>query len=288
MNSTDTNFHLIDTSPARDAGTTEHLPVSDIAGSPRPVGAPDIGAYESATGSPVPDPGPDPDPTPGPTPDPGTPTAALEADPWTAGVTALVIRGTLADDTILIGVTGRAKDLTVTVNGAAFGPFSRKAVSRVIAYGLDGNDRIQLLPTVTQMAFLDGGAGNDTLVGGRRHDVLLGGAGNDTLSGAAGNDLLIGGTGTDSLDGGAGADLLIASAVTYDPADPALNAIDAVWRAGGSPARKAATLTQSLLTASTVPGDGQADALRGGASTDWIWAGAEDLLGDRTPKERLN
>jgi hypothetical protein len=281
VNGAANDYRLAVASPALDKGTTSNLPVADLVGSPRPVGAPDIGAYESPDGAPGPNPGP--------TPNPATPTAAPEADPWTAGVNALVLRGTSADDTIVVGVTGKKKDLVVTINGTAFGPFARKSVSRVIAYGLDGNDRIELLPPVTHMAFLDGGAGNDVLTGGRRHDVLLGGTGNDTLTGGSGNDLLVGGTGTDSLDGGAGSDLLVASAVGYESADPALKTIDGLWRAGGSLARKSATLsTLGLLTSATVPGDSQSDAVRGGPAPDWIWAGAEDLLGDRTRKERVN
>jgi hypothetical protein len=43
-----------------------------------------------------------------------------------------------------------------------------------------------------------------------------------------------------------------------------------------------------LLTSATVPGDSESDAVRGGPAPDWIWAGAEDLLGDRTRKERVN
>jgi Ca2+-binding RTX toxin-like protein len=56
---------------------------------------------------------------------------------------------------------------------------------------------------VTNLAFLDGGAGNDTLTGG---------AGNDTLRGGTGNDTLTGGGGSDTLSGGAGNDIFICQA----------------------------------------------------------------------------
>ncbi len=67
---------------------------------------------------------------------------------------------------------------------------------------------------------LDGGAGNDTMYGGADNDSLIGGdgndelwdqtSGNDTLLGGAGDDMLSAytGTGSDSLDGGAGNDTL--------------------------------------------------------------------------------
>ena len=50
-----------------------------------------------------------------------------------------------------------------------------------------------------------------TLDGGDGDDVLLGGAGNDTLLGGAGDDVLIGGAGTDTLDGGPGDNVVIQS-----------------------------------------------------------------------------
>jgi Ca2+-binding RTX toxin-like protein len=64
---------------------------------------------------------------------------------------------------------------------------------------------------------LDGGDGNDILLGGKSEDWLLGGRGDDTLKGddgkdyldgGAGNDLLFGGAGNDQIIGGAGADTL--------------------------------------------------------------------------------
>ena len=57
----------------------------------------------------------------------------------------------------------------------------------------------------------DGGAENDTIVGGggRDCDRITGGSGDDTLLGGAGNDRLDGGIGDDTLTGGAGADLFI-------------------------------------------------------------------------------
>ncbi|MEO6110715.1 MAG: calcium-binding protein [Nitrospiraceae bacterium] len=73
--------------------------------------------------------------------------------------------------------------------------------------------------------FLDGGSGNDLLVGDGGDDILSGGAGNDrlfgddeagyqmvpgddVLDGGAGDDLLAAGDGADSLSGGAGLDQL--------------------------------------------------------------------------------
>src|SRR5205823_3003369 len=50
-----------------------------------------------------------------------------------------------------------------------------------------------------------------TLDGGDGDDVLLGGAGDDTLLGGAGDDVLIGGPGSDTIDGGPGNNIVIDS-----------------------------------------------------------------------------
>jgi len=56
---------------------------------------------------------------------------------------------------------------------------------------------------------LDGGAGDDYLLGSLRKDFLIGGAGNDYLLGGLGQDSLIGGAGDDTLIGGRGADSFV-------------------------------------------------------------------------------
>jgi fimbrial isopeptide formation D2 family protein/uncharacterized repeat protein (TIGR01451 family) len=70
-------------------------------------------------------------------------------------------------------------------------------------------------PLPTQRAPIQGGIGNDNLLGTtgndlleglQGHDTMAGDAGNDTLEGQLGDDLLIGGAGADALDGGAGND----------------------------------------------------------------------------------
>ena len=56
---------------------------------------------------------------------------------------------------------------------------------------------------------LDGGAGDDYLLGSLGKDFLIGGAGNDYLLGGLGQDSLIGGAGDDTLIGGRGADSFV-------------------------------------------------------------------------------
>ena len=63
------------------------------------------------------------------------------------------------------------------------------------------------LPTDTEK--VNGGDGNDLIVGTGRFNSLWGGPGNDTLSGEGGNDFLIGFDGDDELNGGSGDDTMI-------------------------------------------------------------------------------
>ena len=75
------------------------------------------------------------------------------------------------------------------------------------------------LTTVTRLSFVDGGAGNDTIIGsdswagdlrgGAGNDTVTGGSGNDKLNGGAGNDTLWGEAGSDQLTGGTGSDIFV-------------------------------------------------------------------------------
>ncbi|NJK68768.1 MAG: peptidylprolyl isomerase [Microcoleus sp. CSU_2_2] len=72
--------------------------------------------------------------------------------------------------------------------------------------GNQGND------TITGEAgddFLRGGKANDLITGGVGNDILIGNQGDDILNGDAGNDFLRGGQGNDTLVGGDGNDILI-------------------------------------------------------------------------------
>ena len=91
--------------------------------------------------------------------------------------------------------------------------------------GSKGNDTIQVsdgLANIQNIETIDGGDGYDVLQGGKGDDVLDfsngpalvnieeidGGAGNDTIIGTAGDDTINGGKGNDTITGGAGNDTL--------------------------------------------------------------------------------
>ena len=77
--------------------------------------------------------------------------------------------------------------------------------------GMDGNDLIKVSSVddkIHRDVILDGGDGNDTLIGSSGREVLRGQAGDDSLIGNANGDELHGGDGDDTLDGGDGNDRL--------------------------------------------------------------------------------
>lgn len=84
----------------------------------------------------------------------------------------------------------------------------------VAIVGSTGDDIMDLRAvTLTNIADVNGGAGNDTIYGTTANDLLLsGGSGDDTIYGGDGNDSLDGGTGHDVLVGGAGHDTFYSSA----------------------------------------------------------------------------
>ena len=78
--------------------------------------------------------------------------------------------------------------------------------------GLGGNDTITAqngFPTGFALT-LDGGNGNDTLVGSDQADTLIGGSGNDFIKGGRGNDVALMGSGNDtfSWNPGDGSDIV--------------------------------------------------------------------------------
>ncbi|EIM28964.1 calcium-binding protein [Microvirga lotononidis] len=72
--------------------------------------------------------------------------------------------------------------------------------------GNDGNDSIS---GGTGNDMIKGYGGNDRIDGGSGNDRLYGGRGNDKLSGSTGNDYLSGGLGNDTLKGGTGSDIFL-------------------------------------------------------------------------------
>jgi uncharacterized delta-60 repeat protein len=123
----------------------------------------------------------------------------------------LTATGTANADTITIERTG-TDDVIVKV-GTLSRQFDMDDFDTVLLQGLGGNDTITVLEPIqagslTRKVTLEGGAGNDTLLGNGLDEVLRGGDGDDHLEGAGGPDALFGNAGNDSLFGGVGQDFI--------------------------------------------------------------------------------
>ena len=115
----------------------------------------------------------------------------------------VVVNATNADDVVTVsgaGPNAQAAGLAarVSVSGAS------AVTDRLTVNGLAGSDVIDATGVSAGSILL-------TLDGGDGDDVLLGGAGNDTLLGGAGDDVLLGGAGNDTLDGGPGSNIVLQS-----------------------------------------------------------------------------
>jgi Ca2+-binding RTX toxin-like protein len=216
------------------------------------------------------------------------------------GLSDLIVYGTSGNDTIVINPVGAGNGVTVNVNGTTLGTFN--PTGRIIAYGLAGDDDIQVAGGVTSPVWLYGGDGNDRLKGGNGSNVLEGGAGDDLLAGGNGRDLLIGGGGADRLIGNGGDDILIGGTSAFDADDAALTAIMAEWnRTDIGVATRVAHLSDQtssigflsrlngdyfLIQDVTVFNDSSKDTLTGSAGSDWFFAGTADKITDLSASDK--
>jgi uncharacterized delta-60 repeat protein len=237
---------------------------------------------------------------------------------------SVVVGGVLhivgSNDCDIVIITKVGSDIKVI---ATFNPsnpmlFDESTFSEIHVRVRGGHDIVVTTPTVTKPMTIDGGSGNDllmggggenlilggtgsdVLIGGGSDDVLLGGDGNDDMFGNGGNDVLVGGDGNDMLFGGAGLDLLIGSqdedwlnAGTgediliggYTSHDNNLDALDdvmAVWTSGDSFEDRVEELTESgglLEAGATVFDDDADDTLIGGSGRDLIFGDTSALDG---------
>ena len=152
------------------------------------------------------------------------------------------INGSTVLDTAVVDVVRSANSSTLT------GTFRNE-----ILLGRDGSD--------------------DTLNGGDGDDILIGLSGNDTLNGGNGNDILAGGAGNDALNGGAGIDTAsyidAASAVTVNLG------VASAQNTGGAG-------TDTLNSIENLIGSGLNDTLIGNNSANLLFggAGSDTLVGN--------
>jgi Ca2+-binding RTX toxin-like protein len=194
------------------------------------------------------------------------------------------INGTAGDD-LLVGTDNRD-----TINGLGGDDELHSGVSKYDRlYGGDGDDALYADPG-SRLVFLYGEDGADTLYGSGKGNRLDGGLGNDTLIGsdkASSADLLVGGAGADLLDGGGGD----GDAASYWGSSVGVQIdLSAGTAAGGDAQGDVLTGIESLAGSAfddVLTGDGGANYLSGGAGRDVMAGrrGEDRLLGGEDEDE---
>lgn len=225
------------------------------------------------------------------------PGAAIGSDPCSCGGgMALFVSGSNNADKIEIklGSANHPGKYTVdiTTNGvkSTTSGDNGTSPSRVIAYGLNGNDDISIDTHGRAVpAWLFGGGDADKIAGNIGDDVLDGGDGNDSLTGNGGRDLLIGGEDVDLLNASKGEDILIGGKLNYANNalyQAALCDIMKEWTSDHSDRiQNIAHGTINLLD--HVLSDGDADTLNGGSGSDWFVANYSTENGSDTIFDKL-
>ena len=147
----------------------------------------------------------------------GTDTRLVAIDLAAAGGTAgddqpdsVIVNGSNGNNSISVALVGTAVSVNglrpqVTIDHA-------EATDKLTVNGLGGNDTINAskLPAAAIQLVLDGGAGNDTIIGSAGKDTINGGDGNDFIDGNQGDDLALLGAGNDVFqwDPGDGSDVV--------------------------------------------------------------------------------
>jgi hypothetical protein len=142
--------------------------------------------------------------------------------------------------------------------------------------------------SITNIANVRGGSGNDTLTG-NGGNILVGGGGTNVITdadrgtAAGGRSLLIGGTGPSDLTAGSAGDILIDGTTIYDSNDAALAAVLAEWQSADSyntrfnrlEGKQSGGLNDSyrLIWGSTVNDNNDSDTLvSSSVGRDWFFA----------------
>jgi Ca2+-binding RTX toxin-like protein len=150
---------------------------------------------------------------------------------WNPGDDTDLNEGGAGVDTVEVNGGGGAEVFTTTANGARVrfdrldpAPFSIDigTSENLILYANGGNDQFSATGNLAALIKItvDGGAGDDTILGSNGIDLLMGGDGNDFLDGQQGNDVaFLGagddvfqwdpGDGSDTVEGQDGADKLL-------------------------------------------------------------------------------
>lgn len=128
------------------------------------------------------------------------------------------VTGGAGDDTLNGGagvdVLIEQVDVNLTLTSNSLSGMGADVFSALEVFEISGNDSANTIDasgftTPGSLLIINGGGGDDVIVGSILDDSIHGGSGNDSLRGGGGNDFLDGESGADTLNGGAGDDTLI-------------------------------------------------------------------------------
>ena len=187
-----------------------------------------------------------------------------------------VVVGTPAGEHLKFVEGANTGEIDVSVTGLQTATIT--GATKLVAYGGDGDDMMQVGGSVSLPVWLYGEGGNDKLRGGGGNDLLDGGLGDDLLVGKSGRDLLIGGSGADRIVGNSDDDILIAGIAQFNAANT--DAVMDHWIADDDAAVRQTLINDYLAENNLdVADDDERDILTGSAGTDWFFA---NLEGDGT------
>lgn len=124
-------------------------------------------------------------------------------------VQSIEVRGLDGDDVIRLDAGAQDINKNAIINGGRGDDYLMGSMGSDTISGGTGNDRLY---GGKGEDLLHGDAGNDAMAGGPGNDTLYGDDGNDTLNGEAGDDKLLGSAGDDNLNGQDGNDSLYGGA----------------------------------------------------------------------------
>lgn len=248
--------------------------------------------------------------------------SCLEASAGTTALATASVNESLDGSTVVVSAGDPADEITVARQGSGLiitdarglapregcTSYSATEVSCRADRGIDsflastgaGDDRVEILDNVgpNVSVRVNGGEGNDTLLGGRGDDVLEpgDGFGYDILQGRGGNDALSTSFGLDHLDGGDGSDLLIDQDVcgghVFD-GGPGIDSVSFARTPIGVTARIGASVSADpcvredriLSTVENIEGSPQNDVLSGDRGPNKLLGrnGDDVLRGDSGP-----
>lgn len=165
--------------------------------------------------------------------------------------------GALGDGTLVVNAgNGSDRILAPNVLGDASETVVNAGQGKDTIEGGTGNDR---LLGENGQDLIEGGAGNDSIEGGNGQDTMDGGSGDDNLDGGTNNDLIRGDDGEDSITGGRGRDTIEGGADS-----------DTIYGGQGRDVLEGNTGNDLIF------GDGGRDTINGGTGDDEIFGNNGD------------